>query len=177
MTGYNRDIQLTKYAVMDLLRECLPAPLVLKGALETLTVHKDVMRERLGQGFLAAADFADALARELELPFRAAYDITATAVRLSGKSGAITAKAARQALKEAGREPGRAKEVLAALDDPARIISWRQHTGAPSQPAVLVGVEALHWELSRRTGFIPRQRRILDAAHARCRDFAEKELG
>jgi argininosuccinate lyase len=177
MTGYNRDIQFTKYAVMDLLRECLPAPLVLKGAMETLTVNQEVMRERLGQGFLAAVDFADALARTLNLPFRAAYDITATAVRLSGDGGEITPKAARQALKQAKQEPAKAKEVLAALDDPLRIVTWRQHTGAPAKHPVRVAVEALYQEHSRRTSFIARQRRVLDAAHARCRDYAEKELG
>ncbi len=177
MTGYNRDIQITKYAVMDLLRECLPAPLVLKGAMETLTVHKEAMRERLGQGFLAAADFADGLARTLDLPFRAAYDIAATAVRYSGESGAITATAARRALKEAGRQPERAKEVLAALEQPARVLDWRQQTGAPAPFQVRVTVEALLWELSRRTDFIGRQRRILDDAHARCLRYAEKELG
>ncbi len=172
MSGYNRDSQLTKYAVMDVLRECLPAPLVLKGAMESLEVHKDVMAQRLGQGFLGAVDFADALAREHGLPFREAYDITANAVGLSGDAGEITPKAASQALLEAGLGAKMPANVLAWLSDPAEVLRRRQHTGAPAKYPVRVQVEAFHWRLSGLTDFIPKQRTVIERAYQECREFS-----
>ncbi len=171
MSGYNRDSQMTKYAVMDVLRECMPASRVLKGAMETLNVHQDVMAERLKQGFLGAADFADALARELDLPFRKAYDITAHAVRLSEGEGAITPQAAGKALKEAGLGARLPPHLLGKFSDPAQVVARRAHTGAPSNYSVRVYVEGCYWRLSGLTDFIPKQKARIERAHALCRDF------
>ncbi|MCZ6645970.1 MAG: argininosuccinate lyase [SAR324 cluster bacterium] len=171
MSGYNRDSQLTKYAVMDLLRECLPAPSVLKGAMETLTVHADVMAARLKQGFLGAADFADALARGQGLPFRKAYDITANAVRYAGDAGEITPKAAGKALREAGLGTKAVSGLLGVLADSAALLGQRQHTGAPAKYPVRVQVEAFLWRVSGMTDFIPKHRRTIEAAHERCRAY------
>ena len=176
MSGYNRDTQVTKYAIMDVLRECLPAPLVMRGALETLEVDAAAMAARLKQGFLLAADFADLLARNLGLPFRACYDITARAVAYSGDSGEITAEAARRALKEAGQPVKAVKEALSALSDPAAVVRWRQHTGAPAKYPVRLHVDGLHWEVSRLTAFVRRERSAIEQAYQRCRDYAKNEL-
>ena len=98
MSGYNRDSQASKYAILDIVRECRAAPLVMAGALDTLTVEREAMREALGRGFLDATDFADRVAQELNLPFREAYDVAALAVRASGGAGRITPDAAERAL-------------------------------------------------------------------------------
>lgn len=171
MSGFNRDSQMTKYAVMDVLRECLPAPLVLKGAMESLTIHKEVMTQRLKTGFLAAADFADSLSRELGLPFRAAYDITASAVRRSGDEGVITAQGAAAAMKESGHGAKLPPNLLARFSDPERVVELRQHTGAPAKLPVRIHVEAYYWRLSGLTDFISKEKSKLDQAHAYCRDF------
>lgn len=42
--GYNRDSQWTKYIIMDLVAECLHAPVVLSGVLETMSVDTDAMK-------------------------------------------------------------------------------------------------------------------------------------
>ena len=36
MSGYNRDTQTSKYLIMDLIRECESAPVLLQGVLESL---------------------------------------------------------------------------------------------------------------------------------------------
>jgi argininosuccinate lyase len=171
MSGYNRDTQITKYAILDVVRECQPAPVVLRGLLQGVTPRPERMRARLDEGFIAAADFADVLARALALPFRACYDIAAAAVGKSGAAGRITEDAARAALREAGHDPAAAAEVLAALDDPARIVAWRNHTGAPAPQAVREQIARLEDECRQLSAFVPERKAAVEAAHARCRDW------
>lgn len=177
MSGYNRDSQQTKYAVMDLLRECLPAPVVIKGAFETLRVHPEAMAGALKKGFLLAADFADALARQAGLPFRECYDIAAAAVRLSAPAEEITPTAARKALDDAGQDAAGLEEVLAALADPARVLAWRTHSGAPGEEALRKHLEQLREEHAGLTAFIPRRKAEIEQAYRRCRDYAAAEMG
>ncbi|HKI97492.1 MAG TPA: argininosuccinate lyase [bacterium] len=171
MSGYNRDTQVTKYAIMDVVRECQAAPVVLKGLLEGLSVNVERMRERLDEGFIAAADFADVLARTLNLPFRACYDVAAVAVRKSGTAGRITDAAAREALGEAGLDPASAASVLADQGDPARIVAWRNHIGAPAPQAVREQIARLREELTALSAFLPERKASIEGAYARCRDF------
>jgi argininosuccinate lyase len=171
MSGFNRDTQITKYAVLDVVRECQPAPIVLRGLLHGVKVNARRMRERLDEGYVAAADFADVLARSLGLPFRACYDVAAVAVRKSGAAGRITEAAAREALKEAGHDPAAAAQALADLGDPARIVAWRSHMGAPAPAAVREQVARLREELTALAAFVPERKAAVETAHARCRDW------
>jgi len=170
MSGYNRDSQLGKYAALDLVRECREAPVVIRAVLDGLSIDAEKMRELLGQGYLAAADFADAIARKLGLPFRAAYDIAALAVRYSGSAGAIGEAAARQALRESGQDPSLVGQILGELGDPSRVVGWRQHTGAPSLAAMVKQIESLRDEAQRLCAFIPQERARMESAWRRCRD-------
>lgn len=171
MSGYNRDTQQTKYAIMDIVRECQPAPVLVRALMEGLTPETERMRTRLDEGFLGAADFADALARELGLPFRGCYDIAAVAVGKSGDAGHITPEAASEALREAGHDPAAARAVLESLEDPLRVLSWRNHTGAPAPEAVAKQVIFLREEANRLHRFIPERRREIEAASQRCREY------
>jgi argininosuccinate lyase len=171
MSGYNRDTQVTKYAVLDVVRECQPAPLLLAAVFDGLQVNAAAMRARLDEGFLAAADFADGLARTLGLPFRTCYEIAAAAVRKSGPAGRITEAAAREALSEAGHPTALAESLLADLAQPERILAWRRHTGSPAPEAVRTQIEALGRELAERSAFIPSRRAEIEAAWRRCRDW------
>jgi argininosuccinate lyase len=169
MSGFNRDSQVTKYAILDVVRECQAAPLVMQGALASLTVDRAAMAAALGKGYLDATDFADALARELNLPFRAAYDIAAAAVRLSGDAGRIAPAAARQALEQAGQSAQPAEKLLADLADPVRLISRRVHTGSPAPQAVRDQLAVLTRELDTYSAALAVRRRGIDAAWQRCR--------
>lgn len=171
MSGYNRDTQQTKYAIMDIVRECQPAPVLVQALMAGVKPDLERMRTLLGKGFLGAADFADVLARELGLPFRTCYDIAAVAVAKSGDAGSITRKAATEALREAGQDPQAAGTVLDALADPARVLSWRNHTGAPAPEAVRAQIKTLSAQAEALHRFIPQRRAEIEAAHQHCRDF------
>ncbi|HEX7927505.1 MAG TPA: argininosuccinate lyase [bacterium] len=171
MSGYNRDSQTAKYAIMDIVRECQPAPVIMKAVFGSLQVNQAAMRAALDTGFLAATDFADATARALGIPFRSAYDIAATAVKLSGDAGRITAEAATQALQQADQNPAKAQSVLADLNDPARILAWRKHTGSPAPESVKAQIAALRADLAKLSKFLPERRGQWDAAWQKCRDW------
>ena len=171
MSGFNRDTQITKYAVMDVVRECRPAAPVLRALFARLKVHPDRMRAHLDDGFLAAADFADALARALELPFRTCYEIAALAVRHSGDAGHLTPAGASQALRESGHDPAMATQVLADLADPAKVLAWRTHQGAPSPQAVREQVDALREEVAHQSAFAAPKAEAIASARQRCREY------
>ncbi len=171
MSGYNRDTQITKHAVMDVVRECQPAPILLNDLFGGLTVNTARMRECLEQGFLGAADFADALARALALPFRACYEIAASAVGKSGDSGSITEAAAREALSEAGHDAQAASDVLRGLGDPATILSWRQHSGAPSPEAVHSQITVLRREREEHAAALSGIASRIAEARQRCLEY------
>ena len=177
MSGYNRDTQVTKYLLLDIVRECQPAPVIVGSVIDTMTVDVEAMRVRTDQGYLAAADFADRLAQALALPFRSCYDIAAVAVRYAGKSGTITLAAAVRAVEEAGHPVDPLKTILADLTDPHRVVSWRNHTGAPAPEAVRRQIESLQAELERLTGYVGPLRKRIEAARQRCNDYAATELG
>ena len=171
MSGFNRDTQITKYAVMDVVRECQPAPILLNHLFGGLTVNHARMAECLQVGFLEAADFADALARALGLPFRACYEIAAAAVGKSADAGTITEAAAREALTAAGHDPQAASDVLQGLGDPLAILSWRQHSGAPSPEAVRSQIAELRREREVHAAALSGIESHIAEAHRRCLEY------
>ncbi|MDH4224134.1 MAG: argininosuccinate lyase [Deltaproteobacteria bacterium] len=171
MSGYNRDTQITKPMVLDLVRECVDAPLVMKDALATARVHGEKMEERLKEGFLAAADFADSLARAGGISFRRAYHLAAVAVRYSGDAGVITSQAARRAVEEGGIPADQVEQVLAELDHPAKVLEWRQHTGSPAPLQVKKHLAGLTKELDEQNKWLREQEANLEQKWNACRDY------
>lgn len=70
--GYNRDTQWSKYIVMDVVDECLPAPFVMKGVLETLLVNKEVMAHWCTKGMIGATTVMEELIQKTHIPMRKA---------------------------------------------------------------------------------------------------------
>lgn len=70
--GYHRDSQWTKYVVMDLVHECVPAPVVMSGVLSTMTVHADAMASWCHKGFIGATTVMEQLIQSKHIPMREA---------------------------------------------------------------------------------------------------------
>jgi argininosuccinate lyase len=84
--AYNKDMQEDKenlFDAIDTVKICLEAftPMI-----ETLTVHADVMRDAVKQGYLNATALANYLTAK-NVPFREAYRIAGQAVRLAANDG------------------------------------------------------------------------------------------
>lgn len=79
--GYNRDSQWTKYIIMDLIHECAPAPIVLGGVLETMTVHTDVMESWCHKGYIGATTVMEQMIQEQHISMREAKIIVEKLVK------------------------------------------------------------------------------------------------
>lgn len=79
--GYNRDSQWTKYVVMDVAHECVLAPVVLSGVLESLTIHADVMESWCHKGFIGATTVMEQIIQETHIPMREAKVIVEKMVK------------------------------------------------------------------------------------------------
>jgi hypothetical protein len=71
-------------------------------------------------------------------------------------------------VQQAGHDPRAAVAVLDALRDPAAMLAWRRHTGAPAPDAVRAQIEVLRGELEAQAAFFTDRRAAIEAAHERC---------
>ncbi len=77
--SYNRDMQEDKEPVFDTADTVSQALAVMAAMLDSITVHRDVMRHAAEDGFITATDLADYLVRK-GLPFRQAHEVVGRAV-------------------------------------------------------------------------------------------------
>ncbi|MBF0287812.1 MAG: argininosuccinate lyase [SAR324 cluster bacterium] len=171
LSGYNRDTQLTKYMIMDIIRECELAPAILKSVFETLHVHIKVMKQRSQEGFMNAVDVADYLARTLHLSFRECYNLLALTVKYSQQEGKISHTALQKALRESGYEFDILPDIVASLNDSRFVLNQRMHQGAPAPETILAQIEELSAGLSTHTEFVKTATQQLKQAHDACCAF------
>ena len=86
--GYNRDSQWTKYIIMDLVNECLPAPVVLSGVLQTMTVNTKAMEHWCHQDFIGSTTVMEQMVQTQAIPMREAKVVVEKMVK-AGSDKAI----------------------------------------------------------------------------------------
>jgi argininosuccinate lyase len=114
---------------------------MLAGVVATLTVKKEVMKERSGIFFTQASELADTLAREKGLSFRTAHRIMGTVVREAIAKGikpsGIDARMIDAAAVEViGKPLELAPEILARSLDTMEIVKARNGIGGTAPEAV-----------------------------------------
>jgi argininosuccinate lyase len=170
MSGYNRDTQTSKYLIMDLVRECESAPVILQGVFEGLTVNHEKMKELSETNFMNATDIADHLARRLNLPFRECYHLTAKSVKRSAPELKITNDALRKTLEEIG-QPAEIADDMEDLQDPLKLLQQRLHHGSPSPEQTRIQIKEFAEQLdSFSTPLVNLEKNILDAQES-CRNY------
>ena len=165
VSGYNRDSQVSKYLMMDVIRECESAPVILSGVMRGLEVQAEKMRTRCEEGFMNAVDVADMLSRDHGIPFRQCYHLLAKAVRLSAPQQALHLTALQQALAEEGISLPLSEEAFARLQDPLQVLTQRDHLGSPAPLQTQQQIEVLQERLAQAQ--VPRQ-----ALQQRCEEAA-----
>lgn len=168
VSGYNRDTQWTKYAIMDIFDEATAAPRVFEGVVATLEVNRDRAAALAASDFVDAVDVADSVAREAGLPFRTAYDIVSRAVRLSEGRGALDLEIVKRLVAEAG-----GKRVSLRLGSPERLAAAKTHMGAPAPKAVQASVKTMQGRLTALAAALTTReeavKRALAETDQRCR--------
>ena len=168
LSGYNRDTQLTKYLIMDLVRECEDAPSILSEVYRTLEVDKDSMQKHCQTGFMNAVDLADLLCRDCGLAFRESHNIIARAVKLSSDQGFITKEALRKAFEENGHDSSKLPENISAFQNPSTLIEARNHTGSPAPKQVQKQIKILKEELDQLNQSMNQTRLRAEKGWLRC---------
>ena len=171
LSGYNRDTQVTKYLVMDLIRECEEAPLILRGVFESLIINTVKMNEKCETGFLNSVDIADQLARNMELPFRECYHMLSRAVTLSEPETKITSSALQKTLIEFGH-PTEIALDLEQFNNPRKLVEQRHHQGSPSPEQTSLQIEELSEQLKLLSAPIEDLQKHVLNKHEECRNYA-----
>ena len=152
--GYNRDSQWTKYLIMDMVRECKPAPGVMREVIELLGVNREAMLGQSRRAFIGSTALLEEIVQRFGIPFRKAKVLMEKAVKYSEDKGAdmVTLEGFRRALKETKVDLEMSKEGLLEAQDPVKIVSKMASRGAPSAKAVKAHIEGMEQRLkaSRR---------------------------
>ena len=170
MSGYNRDTQTSKYLIMDLIRECESAPLILQGVFESLKVNHKKMKELSETDFMNATDIADHLARKLNLPYRECYHLTAKSVKLSAPELKITNEALRKTLEEIG-QPAEIADDMNNMQEPLKLIEQRLHHGSPSPEQTRLQVKEFTNQLDLLSTPIVNLRNKINDAQENCKNY------
>lgn len=141
--GFNRDSQWTKYSIMDVVEECLLAPSVVQGVLETLTVNEKVMSNWSSKGFIGATSLLEKITSEFHLPFREAKVVVEKAVKYSQAEDKVNYAALEKSLKEVGVKIKITRAQVRKWQDPDEIIKNTKSYGGPGQKQVEESCEVI----------------------------------
>jgi argininosuccinate lyase len=147
--GYNRDTQWTKYLIMDLMDECLPAVEVMSGIIDSLKIKEERMATLATKGFIGAPDLVEKLVQEWNLPFRKAKIIVERAVRYTEAAGMdqVSSAALGKALEEEESSLKISERFVLETQKPEFIVSQRKTIGGTSREAMEKNIVALRGKL------------------------------
>ncbi len=141
----------------------------------TMTVDKELLRKRAGEGFIAATELADTLVREKGLSFRESHQVTQKIVRIMYEKG-LTQQELRadvlQSLLEGGVMADQA--LIERALDPERFVRIRGITGGVAPQEVRRMIAVREDRFAQWTGSIGGIKDKLSSA-ARALDEAVKE--
>jgi argininosuccinate lyase len=166
LSGYNRDTQWTKYAIIDLFDEVRLAPIVFSGVISSLKINKGEMTARCGEQFITAVDVADYIAQEKGLPFRSAYKIISEVILECEKEGKLDLNILNNRLMQLGmKNPKLRKSEWAMLTSPKQLVERKKHAGAPGISAATKNLERLRKDLKSKTSWFNQKKKEQEKTH------------
>lgn len=144
--GYNRDTQWTKYIVMDVIDECLTAPAVMKGVLETMTVNKEIMALWSTKGMIGATSLLEQFAQANNIPFRIAKIVVEKAIKYSEASDVVHYGAMCKAIEEEHVGVKVTRKQIRDWQDPKHILENTNSAGGPGEQSVLSSLALIEKE-------------------------------
>ena len=148
ISGYNRDLQSTKYLIMDIFREISPIPSILSSIIKAIEIDIVKCEEKSMEHFIYSADLADFISRKYKISFRKSYNITAVIVKYSTQ-GIINLPAAEKAFHELLPGSKIDDELMNIVNNPKSLLQTKTHTGAPSPESVTKSLNKLNADISK----------------------------
>jgi len=162
--GYNRDSQWTKYIMMDVIHECLSAPVVLAGVMETMTIHGSIMESWCHKGFIGATILMEQMATTFHLPMRRAKIIVEKAVKVSAGSECVTHEALMQVINAEGLVIPITKAQVLAWQDPKTMIGSMKSYGGPGNNSMKSSLKKLHKMLAADCTWLLQKQKAKESA-------------
>ena len=145
MVGYNRESQWTKYLIMDMVSECLPAVPIMTEIIEMMVINESAMEDQAQKGFTTATHLLESIVTNSNLSFRQAKVLVERSVRSAEKAGrdVISVADLRHATGEMGLEVEFTARDVAQWQDPVKILRKAGVLGGPSPTATQKGISRL----------------------------------
>lgn len=177
LSGYNRDTQWTKYAVMDIFDEVHYAPILFSSVIATLKIDVAEMKKRCTEQFITAVDIADYIAQEKKIPFRQAHRILSESVLECEKQGRLDLDKINARLMQMGKRSLKIrKSEWAILTSPERLAERKKHIGAPGELALKKNRDHLKKNLKIKKDWYKQKQKDLDTTHRILREEIDKLL-
>lgn len=175
--GYNRDTQWTKYLIIDLSEETLPAIAVMKEIIQSLTVNTDHASALAAKGFIGTPDLVERMVQEGNVSFRQAKMAVEKAVRYSEAEGLdqVSIRALKRGLKEEGLQLKIGEKMLLEGQDARSIVLRRKAIGGNSPSSLMRNRKSLQQETQRLKEWVLKKRKEKSGAKARL-EIMEKKI-
>jgi argininosuccinate lyase len=164
--GYNRDTQWTKYWIMDLVDESLPALSVMTDIIRLLQVNKTKMLEQAQEGFAGATFLMEWMVRQGSLPLRKAKTVVEKAVKYSErkKEQSVSYESLRQALYEMNIHLPITQQKVEKVQQPEGILTQALSVGTPTEKGMRENITGLRSKVKiHRNWLVQKKRRIEQA--------------
>ncbi|MBL0691633.1 MAG: argininosuccinate lyase [SAR324 cluster bacterium] len=139
-SGYNRDLQQTKYIILDLFRELNDIPIILKNVLADLSVNRENCLARCKDSGMAAIEVTNFLSYKYNLGFRKSYLIVSQAIALNSDHS-LNLKSLRQILKKQDLPISISDSEWEKAIDPKESLSRQKTLGSPNPKMLKLALE------------------------------------
>ncbi len=137
-SGYSRDLQDVKPPLLGASATTLDAIVVIDGAIRSLKINKERMRQAASASYAIALDIAEQLVMKKQVPFRAAHRIVGALVdRAAGKGNMPLVKLQLSDIvpvlkaQKASVKPGELAKIIKEMT-PEKSLQVRKSTGSPN---------------------------------------------
>jgi argininosuccinate lyase len=127
--GYGRDMQWSKYLVMDAFNEASLAPQIMAGIIKTLKVNSKAMAKHTKKGFILSQAVMEGLIKDYNLPMRLAKLCLEETVKKCQDKGGLDFKVLTSVLKENQLSIKVSKKDFIKWTNPAKIASLQAKKG------------------------------------------------
>ncbi|MBU1173154.1 MAG: argininosuccinate lyase [Proteobacteria bacterium] len=154
---------------------------LMQGIMETLTVHKDRMKELAGSCWATASNLADTIVRVKGISFRQAHHVVARLVKncieINVSQHDVTSEMVdRAALETIGIELSLDAETIKQALDPEDFVNTRVTEGSCNPREVERMIEDMTHMLEQEEGWISKQSQQIDQSHTKLDEAIERIL-
>jgi len=164
--GYNRDTQWTKYWIMDLVEETLPALHVMADIFRLLEVNRERMERQAQSEFIGATSLMEWIVGAYAVPLRKAKMAIEKAVKYSEEkgSGEVTYDSLVKAFREMKIDLPLTLQSVKKVQQPQGMVAHARSIGMPSEKRIREHLSSLLDRIEGDREWLTRQKKRIEKA-------------